>query len=280
VLNHIAHIAATTTLNNGVKMPWLGLGTWQASGNEVLQATRWALEAGYRHIDTAMIYGNEVEVGRAVRESGIPRAEIFVTTKVWNSDQRQGYDRVLKAFDESLKKLAFDTIDLYLVHWPVVGKYKEAWRALERIYADGRARAIGVSNFMLPHLEDLLKDAKVVPAVNQVEFHPRLRQQELLDFCAKNRIQHEAWSPLMLGKVREIPELCEIARAHGKTPEQTALRWGMQKGSVMIPKSVKKERIVANGALFDFELSAAEMARIDGLDQRHRTGGDPFNCTF
>jgi diketogulonate reductase-like aldo/keto reductase len=277
VLNHIA---ATTNLNNGVKMPWLGLGTWQASGNEVLQATRWALEAGYRHIDTAMIYGNEVEVGRAVRESGIPRAEIFVTTKVWNSDQRQGYDRVLKAFDESLKKLAFDTIDLYLVHWPVVGKYKEAWRALERIYADGRVRAIGVSNFMLPHLEDLLKDAKVVPAVNQVEFHPRLRQQELLDFCAKHRIQHEAWSPLMLGKVREIPELCEIARARGKTPEQTALRWGMQKGSVMIPKSVKKERIVANGALFDFELSAAEMARIDGLDQRHRTGGDPFNCTF
>lgn len=274
------HIAATTTLNNGVKMPWLGLGTWQASGDEVLTATRIALEAGYRHIDTAMIYENEAEVGRAVRESGIPRSEIFVTTKVWNSDQRQGFDRVLKAFDESLKKLGFEQVDLYLVHWPVVGTYVEAWRALERIYADGRARAIGVSNFMLPHLEELLKTATVVPAVNQVEFHPRLRQQELLDFCAKHRIQHEAWSPLMLGKVREIAELGEIARAHGKTPEQVALRWGMQKGSVMIPKSVKKERIVSNAALFDFELTAAEMARIDALDQRHRTGGDPFNITF
>ena len=275
-------IAATTTLNNGVKMPWFGLGTWQATGNGVRDAVTWALDAGYRHIDTAMIYNNETDVGHAVRESGVPRREIFVTTKVWNSDQRLGYDAVLKAFDASMGRLNLEYVDLYLVHWALPGTYKDAWRALEKIYGDGRGpvKAIGVSNFMVPHLEDVLKTAKVVPAVNQVEFHPWLRQQPLLDFCAKHKIQHEAWSPLIQGKVKDIPELKTIGAAHQKSPAQIALRWGLQKGSVMIPKSVNQERLATNAAIFDFELSAAEMAQIDALDRNQRVGADPFNVTF
>lgn len=273
-------IAATTTLNNGVKIPWLGLGTWQARSGDVKAACKWAVDAGYRHIDTAHIYANETEIGEAVRELSIPREQLFITSKVWNDYLRQGPDACLKAFETTLKNLNMDYVDLYLIHWPVPGKYKDAWKVLERIYADKRARAIGVSNFMPAHLEDLLKDAKVVPAVNQVEFHPRLRQQPLLDLCAKHKIQHEAWSPIMQGKVSEIKEICEIGAAHKKSAEQIALRWAMQKGSVVIPKSTKKERVISNAAIFDFELSASEMARIDGLDQNKRVGADPNNFGF
>ena len=274
------HISATTTLNNGIAMPWLGLGTWQARGGEVKAACKWALEAGYRSIDTAYIYSNEAEVGEAVRESGVKRSDVFITTKLWNDYLRKGPDECLKAFDVSLKQLGMDYVDLYLIHWPVAGKYKDAWRVLEKIYAEKRARAIGVSNFMVHHLEDLLTSAKVVPAVNQVEFHPRLRQQQLLDLCAKHKIQHEAWGPLMQGKIGELKELHEIGAAHKKSIEQVALRWGMQKGSVMIPKSVKKERLLSNAAVFDFELSAAEVARIDALDRNQRVGADPNNFAF
>jgi diketogulonate reductase-like aldo/keto reductase len=273
-------ISATTTLNNGVKMPWFGLGTWAARGGEAKAACLTAIEAGYRLIDTASVYENEVEVGEAVRESKIPREQIFITTKVWNDSQRTGPDACRTAFESSLNRLKMDYIDLYLVHWPVAGKYKETWRVLEKIYSEKRVRAIGVSNFMVQHLDDLLKDVRVVPAANQVEFHPRLRQQALLDACAKHKIQHEAWGPLMQGKVSSISELREIGAAHGKSPEQIALRWGLQKGSVMIPKSTKKERILSNAAIFDFELSPTEIARIDGLDRNQRVGADPFNFAF
>ena len=275
----------TVTLNNGVKMPLLGLGTWQAAeGREVEQAVRWALELGYRHIDTASIYGNERGVGRAVRDSGVPRERVFVTTKVWNDDQRRGRDAVLKAFDASLRRLGFDYVDLYLVHWPVKGKYKEAWAALQEIYATGRARAVGVSNFLVHHLEDLLADSPpggaAVPAVNQVEFHPRLVQRDLLEFDRRRGIVHESWSPLMKGRVNDIPVLRGIAEAHRKTVAQVVLRWNLQHGVVTIPKSVRRERLIENADLFDFQLSTDEMARIDALDRGERVGADPDHVSF
>ncbi len=273
------NIADTTTLNNGVPMPWFGLGVFQTKpGREVEDAVAWALEAGYRHIDTAALYGNEAGVGRALHASGVPRGEVFVTTKVWNSDQ--GYDKTLRAFDGSLNKLGFDFVDLYLVHWPVKGKYKQTWRALEAIYADGRARTIGVSNFHVHHLQDLLDGARVVPAVNQVEFHPYLQQPDLVAFCRTQGIQFEAWSPIMRGRVTQVPALVEIGRAHGKTAVQVTLRWILQQQIVTIPKSAQKQRIIDNADVFDFELSPAEMARIATLDRHERVGPDPDNFNF
>jgi len=280
VQNNIATTTTTTTLNNGVKMPWFGLGTWQARGGEVKAACKWALTAGYRHIDTAFIYGNEIEIGEAVRESGIPRDQIFITSKLWNDFLRKGPDACMKAFDDTLQRLKMEYVDLYLIHWPVPGKFKDAWRTLERIYEEKRAHAIGVSNFMVHHLDDLLKEAKVIPAVNQVEFHPRLSQQPLLDYCVKHTIQHEAWGPLMQGQISQVVELIEIGATHRKSIEQVALRWGLQKGSIMIPKSTKKERILANASLFDFELSPIEMARIGALDQGKRVGPNPDDFSF
>ena len=275
------NISDTVTLRNGVKMPLLGLGTWQsAEGSEVEQSVRWALELGYRHIDTAAIYQNERGVGRAVREGGVPREQLFVTTKVWNDDIRAGHDAVLRAIDTSLRKLDMDYVDLYLVHWPVKGKYKEAWRAMEKIHADGKAKAIGVSNFMVHHLKDLLPDARTAPMVNQVEMHPRLVQSELMAFCRENRIVQEAWSPLMKGKVGQIPQIQETAKHHGKTAAQVALRWNIQHGVVTIPKSVKRERLVENAGIFDFQLTAQEMATIDALDKHERVGPDPDNFSF
>lgn len=273
------NIADSTTLNNGVPMPWFGLGVFQTKpGREVEDAVAWALEAGYRHIDTAALYGNEAGVGRALHASGVPRGEVFVTTKVWNSDQ--GYDKTLRAFDGSLNKLGFDFVDLYLVHWPVKGKYKQTWRALEAIYADGRARTIGVSNFHVHHLQDLLDGARVVPAVNQVEFHPYLQQPDLVAFCRTQGIQFEAWSPIMRGRVTQVPALVEIGRAHGKTAVQVTLRWILQQQIVTIPKSAQKQRIIDNADVFDFELSPAEMARIATLDRHERVGPDPDNFNF
>lgn len=275
----ITDIKGTFPLHNGVEMPYLGLGVYLArEGKEVENAVGWALEAGYRHIDTASAYQNEKGVGAAVRNSGLDRREGFVTTKVWNTDQ--GYESTLRAFDASLARLGLEYLDLYLVHWPVKGKYRETWQALEELYREGRVRAIGVSNFLQHHLEDLLQRAEIVPMVNQMEFHPWLVQEPLLGYCREKGIQYEAWSPLMQGKIGQVPEIGKIARKYGKTEAQVVLRWDLQKGVVTIPKSSNPERIKANAALFDFELSPEDMAQLDSLDKTHRFGPDPDHFDF
>ena len=278
-MSTITDIKGSFRLHNGVEMPYLGLGVYLArEGEEVEHAVGWALEAGYRHIDTASAYQNESGVGAAVRNSGLARQEVFVTSKVWNSDQ--GYESTLRAFDRSLNRLGLEYLDLYLVHWPVKGKYRETWRALEKLYREGRVRAIGVSNFLRHHLEDLFGSAEIVPMVNQMEFHPWLVQQPLLEYCREKGIQYEAWSPLMQGAIIRVPEIGEIAREYGKTAAQVVLRWNLQKGVVTIPKSSNPERIKANAALFDFELSPRDIACLDGLDKAHRFGPDPDHFDF
>jgi diketogulonate reductase-like aldo/keto reductase len=267
------------TLNNGVKMPWIGLGTYKSSpGHETEKAVRIALEFGYRHIDTAALYANEADVGKAIRDSGIPRDQIFVTTKVWNSDLRNG--TVAKAFDASLQKLGMDYIDLYLIHWPVKENLSQNWTVLQGLYASQKVRAIGISNFLVHHIDELMKSAEITPAVNQVEWHPWARQQPLLDFCEKSGIVFEAWAPLMQGRIDEIPELAEIGQKYGKSPAQVAIRWGLQHGVVMIPKSVRRERIIENADVFDFELWDEDMRRIDAVDRNQRLGPDPDTFTF
>ncbi|MUT65114.1 aldo/keto reductase [Paenibacillus sp. NEAU-GSW1] len=259
-------------------MPWLGLGVYKSQeGEQVEKAVEYAFEAGYRHIDTAAAYGNEEGVGRAVAASGLAREELFITTKVWNSDQ--GYESTLQAFENSRRRLGLDVIDLYLVHWPVAGKYKETYRALEKLYKEGYIRAIGVSNFLVPHLTDLLADCEIVPAVNQVEFQPFLTQPELQTFCRDKGIQLEAWSPLMQGNL-DVPLLKEIGEKYGKSAAQVVLRWDLQKGVVTIPKSVRKERVAENADLFNFELTAEEICAIDGLNVHRRYGSDPMNFNF
>lgn len=272
--------ASSVLLQGGTPMPWLGLGVWQSGSDaETERAVRTALECGYRSIDTAKIYGNERGVGRAIRGSGVPRAEVFVTTKVWNDDVRA--DRVPEAFDDSLRLLELDYVDLYLVHWPITGKIVKAWRAMEQIAASGRARTIGVSNHLLPHLQELLAASKIVPAVNQIEFHPYLQSRPLVDFCRSNQIQIEAWSPLGHGgPLLQDATLAEIARRHRKTVAQVILRWDLQKRVVTIPKSVHPQRIVENAQVFDFTLSPTDVAAIDGLDRDHRYGSDPANFAF
>ena len=272
-------LRSTVKLNNGVQMPWVGLGVFlSGEGQETESAVRWALELGYRHIDTAAVYKNEKDVGKALKSSGVPREQVFVTTKVWNADQ--GFESTLKAFDASRRLLGLDTLDLYLVHWPVKGKYKETWRAMEKLYAQGKARAIGVSNFLVHHLEDLLAGAAVVPAVNQVEFHPFLLQRDLLEFGRAHGIRHEAWSPLTRGKMLSHPVIGELARKHGRTNAQVLLRWHLQREVVAIPKSVHRERIEENSKVFDFQLSPEDMAALDALDNGTRIGPDPDNFDF
>jgi diketogulonate reductase-like aldo/keto reductase len=268
-------IQSTTTLSNGVKMPWLGLGVYKAQeGEEVKRAVRAALEIGYRAIDTAAIYGNEEGVGEAIRETGIPREELFITTKVWNDDQ--GYESTLAAFETSLRKLQMEYVDLYLVHWPVRGKFEETYRALETLYEDGRVRAIGVSNFHIHHLEALLNGCKIMPMVNQVELHPMLSQVELRNFCREKGIQMEAWSPLMKGgEVFQHPIIQELSQKYGKTPAQIILRWDIQSGIVTIPKSVTPARIKENSDIFDFTISHEDMKKIDSLNENKRVGTNP-----
>lgn len=260
-------------------MPWLGFGVYQAQdGPEVENAVKFALKNGYRSIDTASVYGNEMGVGKAIRESELSREEIFLTTKVWNDDQRQ--NRTLAAFDESLNRLGVDYVDLYLVHWPVKNYYQETWKAMEEIYASGRAKAIGVSNFLINHLTAILKDGKVVPAVNQMECHPYLVQPELLAFCKEKNIQMEAWSPLMQGHIVEVPLVQTLANKYQKSPAQIALRWNLQHQIVTIPKSVTKHRIIENAQLFDFELSKEDMKALDALDKNKRFGPNPADFNF
>ncbi|MDQ0297673.1 diketogulonate reductase-like aldo/keto reductase [Salibacterium salarium] len=261
-------------LANGVEMPWVGLGVFQAeAGNEVKRAVKSALEAGYRSIDTASFYGNEKSVGEAIKESDIPVEDIFITTKVWNDEQ--GFNETLEAFERSREKLGVDVIDLYLIHWPVPGKYKETWGALEKLYEEGKVRAIGVSNFTEEHLENVMKTAKVNPMVNQVEFHPRLFQKGLLEYCQNHDIQLEAWRPLGKGDLLGEDVVERIAQKHGKTPAQVLIRWSVENKVVTIPKSVTPERIKANAQVFDFSLDVEDLQAIDGMNENKRYGYHP-----
>lgn len=272
------NIHDTVTLANGVKMPQLGLGVFKASEEDAFQSVKWAIDAGYRSIDTAFIYQNERSVGNAIRQSSVARDSLFITTKVWNSDQ--GYASTIDAFERSLRELQLDYVDLYLIHWPVKGRYKDTWRALQAIYQQGRARAIGVSNFHTHHLDDLLETAKIVPMVNQIELHPLLSQRSIRQYCQQRNIVVEAWSPLAQGKLLDNPTLANIAQRHHKSIAQVILRWHLQSGIVTIPKSVKQQRIVENADLYDFTLSLIEMETIDSLNQNQRVGTNPDKFNF
>ncbi|PZH10631.1 oxidoreductase [Streptomyces sp. NTH33] len=264
------------SLNNGVEMPQLGFGVWQVPDDEAERAVATALEAGYRSIDTAAIYGNEEGTGRAVAASGIPREDVFVTTKLWNSDQ--GYDSTLRAFDTSLGKLGLEYVDLYLIHWPVParGKFVDTYRAFEKLHAEGRVRAIGVSNFLPEHLERLTAETSVIPAVNQIELHPHLQQHAARAYHAKQGIATEAWSPLGQGKgLLEVPAIVAIAQKHNRTPAQIVLRWHLQLGNIVIPKSVTPSRIKENIEVFDFSLDGEDLAAIGALNEDRRLGPDP-----
>lgn len=273
----MAHIP-NATLNNGVVMPQFGLGTYLTNdGQDIMDSIHFGVENGYRLIDTAALYGNEVGVGEAVRTCGVAREELFIQTKVWNSEQ--GRDKTLRAFDTSLKKLDMDYVDMYLIHWPVPskGKYVETWKMLEEIYESGRAKAIGVCNFNVEHLEALREESKIVPAVNQIELHPYLSQREVRDYCKKNGIHVESWAPIggQGGNVLDDPAINEIAGRLGKTSAQVTLRWHIQNGLVPLPKSIHAERIIENVSIFDFELSKGDMAVIDSLNTNSRVGPDP-----
>ena len=275
----IENVKGTVTLHNGVKMPGFGLGVYKSEdGKEVINSIKNAVEAGYRLIDTAAFYNNEIGVGQAIKEVQVPREELFVTTKVWNTDQ--GYEQTLAAFETSLQKLNLDYIDLYLIHWPVPGKYIDTWRALEKLYREGKVKAIGVSNFQIHHIEDLIRECEIVPMVNQVELHPLLSQKELREYCASKNIMVEAWSPIARGRLFDHPTLIEIAAKYRKSIAQIILRWDIQHGIITIPKSVKKERIIENASIFQFELDSDDMKKIDELNENKRFGQDPDNLNL
>jgi 2,5-diketo-D-gluconate reductase A len=262
-------------LTNGVRIPQLGFGVFQVPPDEAQRTVEHALEVGYRHIDTAAAYNNESGVGSAVKASGLPREEVFVTTKLRNGEQ--GYDSALRAYDDSLVRLGLDTVDLYLVHWPFpsAGRYADSWRALETLYADGRVRAVGVSNFLPEHLDELARRSDLTPMVNQIELHPTFQQRDLADDCRRRGIAVEAYSPLGQGADLQAPAVRAVAEAHGVTPAQAILRWHLQHGHVVIPKSATPSRIVENLGVDGFELSSAELEAIDGLETGSRIGGDP-----
>ncbi|WP_214739508.1 aldo/keto reductase [Exiguobacterium sp. s48] len=266
-----------TTLNNNVKMPMLGLGVYKVEDGAVtVDTVKAALDADYRLIDTAAIYQNEESVGQALREAGISREDVFVTTKLWN--EFHGFDEALQAFQDSLDRLGLEYVDLFLIHWPMprFGKFVETYKALEQLYEEGRVRAIGISNFEIEHLEQIIQSCSIVPAVNQVEIHPYLSQKELIAFCKRYDIQIQAWSPLMKGReALEDETIVKIANAHGKSPAQVILRWHLQNGVAVIPKSVTPSRIKENIQVFDFTLTNEEMAAIDALNRDERTGSDP-----
>lgn len=271
-----------TLLNNGIEIPMLGLGTYKIgkTDEDVYNAIRTALDVGYRHIDTAALYANEVPIGKAIRESGIPREDIFVTTKLWGNDVVK--DEVPQAFDRSMQLLNIGYVDLYLVHWPVKGKLVSTWREMEKIYASDKAKAIGLSNHLLHHLEEILDEANVLPTVNQVEMHPYVVLDDLVDFCADNTIVCEAWSPLGSNKAPLLEEkiLKEIGEKYGKSPAQVVLRWNIERGVVAIPKSSNKERQAANLNIFDFKLTPEDVQLINSLDKNYRTGIHPDEIGF
>jgi len=273
-------VVPTITLNNGVEIPQLGFGVFQIKPEDTVRATTSALEIGYRHIDTAQMYGNEREVGLAVRESGIPREQVFVTSKLNNNQLER--DDILRSFDASLSALGFEYLDLFLIHWPLpaVADYVARWKAMEEIYATGRAKAIGVSNFQPAHLRNLLGAAEVRPAVNQIEVSPFLVQDELRAFDADHEIVTEAWSPIARGKVADDPVIGRIAERLGRSPAQVTLRWHIQRGDVVFPKSVNRSRIEENFALFDFELDESDMVAISALDRGERTGPNPDEFNY
>ena len=268
-------IDSTVTLNNGVEMPIFGLGVYQTNaGEEAENAVRWALESGYRAVDTAALYGNEAEVGKIVSSGIVPRENVFVTSKVWVNDL--SYDGTKAAFDASMDRLKLDYVDLYLIHWPV-NDWQGAWKALEEIYETDRVRAIGVSNFMEHHLDELLSFAKVKPVTNQIEYHPELQQPDLHAYCRDNGIPLTAWAPLMKGRVLEVPTLVDIADKYGKNAVHVTLRWMLQTGVITIPKSANQGRIAANADIYDFELSDDDIAAINSLDKNARIGPHPDN---
>lgn len=270
----VKDLQSTVALHNGVHMPWFGLGVYKVTDqSEIVEVVSAALKNGYRHIDTASFYQNEEGVGKGIRDSGISREDIFVTSKVWNDEQ--GYEETLEAFDNSLKRLGMDYLDLYLIHWPVARKFKETWKALEKLYKEGRVRAIGVSNFHVHHLQDLMKDAEIKPMVNQIEYHPHLTQEEVHAFCKKEGIQLEAWSPLKRGILLDEPVLIEIGQKYSKTPAQIILRWDLQTEVITIPKSSNVERLKENADIFDFELTSEEMKQISSLNKNDRVGKNP-----
>lgn len=270
------------TLNDGTSIPQLGFGVFKVDPDETERIVTDALEVGYRHIDTAAVYGNEVGVGRAIAASGIPRDELYITTKLWNSDQ--GTQSAVDAMDLSLEKLGLDHVDLYLIHWPRpdLDRYLESWQTLEQLKAAGKTTSIGVSNFHIPHLERVIGESGTVPAIDQIELHPAFAQRPIREFAASKGIAIEAWGPLGQGKydLFGMPPVVEAARAHGVTPAQAVIRWHLQSGIIVFPKSNSRERMAENFDVFGFELSAAEMAAIDGLDQGMRVGADPEEAKF
>jgi len=266
----------TIALNNGVEIPQLGFGVFQIPPDQTVEATRTALEIGYRHIDTAEMYGNEAEVGEAVRQSGIPRDEVFVTSKLNNGFHAR--DAALKAFDGTLQALGFDYVDLFLIHWPLPTidvDYVETWKAMEEMYHSGRVRSIGVSNFNPHHLRRLFAETEIRPAVNQIEVHPYLTQDDVRAFDADHEIATEAWSPIAQGKVLDDPTILRVAERNGKTPSQVTLRWHVQRGDIVFPKSVTRSRVEENFGIFDFQLSDDDMREITALNRDERTGPDP-----
>ena len=271
-----ATVEPLAKLNNGVMMPRLGLGVYQSAPGQVTQkAVEYALKIGYRHIDTARIYNNESDVGTALRKSGIKREDVFITTKLWNSDH--GYDSAPRACDASLKRLGLKYLDLYLIHWPVQEIRNESWQALTQLLKEGKCRSIGVSNYTIQHLTELLEDAETVPMVNQVEFSPFLYQKKLLEYCEQNKIQLEAYSPLTQGEKLNHPNIEQIAKKHDKTTAQVLIRWSLQHSLVTIPKSVRQERIKENSQVFDYNLTTEDMKILDSLDENFRNSWDPTN---